>query len=281
MAESRVKIKASANEINKHFNENPSPYFNIKYFNGEKYYTGDDEKIITFETLIRHNEIGERSIERSSPYTLKSLEKNLKEKVEEYEKELNNKKIRVISGKCMGGINDTLIYEININYKGIEDVIDVNCSFNHKLEKNIWYVSSSKLDISIKDRYNIIEVISSNPPSIMSDVESKVYNIDLQEGITSTNFKELVEIEDQFSKSNNIKNKDNIYREITRCAYFLNNIDDENAKKTKNEKKINYPEWATKEIIELIKRWYEVQKNIDYQVVNNKNFEENEYDYEY
>jgi len=90
MAESRVKIRATANEINKHFKDCPSEYFYIKYFNGEKNYTGDDDKVIVFETLIRHNEIGGRNIERSSPYTLQSLEKILKEKCEEYEKEQEN-----------------------------------------------------------------------------------------------------------------------------------------------------------------------------------------------
>lgn len=90
MAESILKIKASVNEINKHFETNPSELFYIKWFNGEKNYTGDDDKIIVFETLIRHNEIGNRNIERSSPYTLQTLEKVLKEKVEEYEKEQEN-----------------------------------------------------------------------------------------------------------------------------------------------------------------------------------------------
>lgn len=90
MAESRLKIKASANEINKHFEENPSKYFNIKWFNGGKNYTGDDNKVIVFETLIRHNEIGNRDIERPQPYTLQTLEKVLKEKVEEYEQELKD-----------------------------------------------------------------------------------------------------------------------------------------------------------------------------------------------
>ena len=90
MAESRLKIKASVNEISKHFKECPSKYFYIKYYNGEKNYTGDDNKTIVFETFIRHNEIGNRSIERSSPYTLQSLENTLIEKVEEYENELQN-----------------------------------------------------------------------------------------------------------------------------------------------------------------------------------------------
>lgn len=90
MAESRLRIKASANEINEHFNKCPSELFYIKWFNGEKNYTGDDNKVIVFETLIRHNEIGGRTIERSSPYTLQTLEKTIKEKVEEYEKEQEN-----------------------------------------------------------------------------------------------------------------------------------------------------------------------------------------------
>lgn len=87
MAESRIKIRATTNEINKNFNETPSKYYNIKYFKGEKYCKGKDDVPIVFETLIRHNEIGNRSIERSSPYTLDTLEKTLEKKVKDYEKE--------------------------------------------------------------------------------------------------------------------------------------------------------------------------------------------------
>lgn len=85
MAESHIKIKASANEINKHFEENPS-----KYFDGEKNYKNNDNEKIVFKVLIRHNEIGNRSIERSQPYTLKKLEEILAHKVIEYEKELED-----------------------------------------------------------------------------------------------------------------------------------------------------------------------------------------------
>ena len=87
MAESRIKIRATTNEMNKNFNENPSKYYYVKYFNGEKYYKGKDNVPIVFETLIRHNEIGNRSIERSAPYTFETLEKTLEEKVKEYEQE--------------------------------------------------------------------------------------------------------------------------------------------------------------------------------------------------
>ena len=59
----------------------------IKHFKGDKYCEGKEDVPIVFETLIRHNEIGDRSIERSSPYTLDTLEKTLKEKIKEYEQE--------------------------------------------------------------------------------------------------------------------------------------------------------------------------------------------------
>lgn len=98
MAESRIKIKASVNEINEHFKTNPSELFYIKWFNGEKYYTGDDNKVIVFETLIRHNEIGNRNIERNSPYTLDTLEKTLSSKVKEYDAECQE--IENLCDKC-------------------------------------------------------------------------------------------------------------------------------------------------------------------------------------
>lgn len=95
MAESWVKIKASVNEIHKHFKECPSSLFYIKSYNSEyngiQHYKGNDDAIISFEALVRHNEIGKRSIERNATYTLDSLEKAITEKVKEYEKENKEK----------------------------------------------------------------------------------------------------------------------------------------------------------------------------------------------
>lgn len=87
MAESWIKIRATANEMNKNFyNQDLSEFYFIKYFKG-KNYDGKDDVPIVFETMIRHNEIGNRTIERSSPYTFETLEKTLAEKVKEYEQE--------------------------------------------------------------------------------------------------------------------------------------------------------------------------------------------------
>ena len=97
MAESWIKIKASVNEIQKHLEQSPSQLFNIKCYKSEyggvQHYKGNNDEIITFEVSIRYNEIGNRTIERSSPYTLDSLEKTISEKVKEYEKEINEKSI--------------------------------------------------------------------------------------------------------------------------------------------------------------------------------------------
>ena len=90
MSESRIKIKASVDEIYKHYKESPSKYFYIRHYNGDKYYKGNDKELIIFEALIRHNEIGNRSIERGTPYTLNTLEKTLSEKVKEFEQEKAN-----------------------------------------------------------------------------------------------------------------------------------------------------------------------------------------------
>lgn len=95
MAESRIKIKSTVNEISKNFNENPSKYFYIKYYNGEKNYKGNDDEEIVFDVLIRHNEIGKRNIERKQPYTIETLEQVLSKKVKEYELEEAEKNIDI------------------------------------------------------------------------------------------------------------------------------------------------------------------------------------------
>ena len=87
MAESWIKIRATLNEMNKNFDDQDlSEYYFIKWFKALNY-KGKDDMPIVFETMIRHNEIGNRNIERSSPYTFATLEKTLFEKVKEYEQE--------------------------------------------------------------------------------------------------------------------------------------------------------------------------------------------------
>lgn len=82
--ESYIKIKSSLERMNKEFKESKSSYYHIRYFNGND---SENEKEIVFDCLIRHNEIGNRTIERSAPYTFESLEKTLEEKCREYDEE--------------------------------------------------------------------------------------------------------------------------------------------------------------------------------------------------
>ena len=80
--ESRIKIKASANEMNEKFYKTPEYYY-VKYYNGEKNYKGNDDEKIIFECLIRHDEINEH-LDRKAPYTFKTLEKKLEQEIKEY-----------------------------------------------------------------------------------------------------------------------------------------------------------------------------------------------------
>lgn len=85
---SYIKIKSLANIMNEDFINVNSPYYYIKYFNG------DDNKEIIFECLIRHNEIGNKKLQRAMSYTFKTLEKILKKKCKEYadeQKDINLK----------------------------------------------------------------------------------------------------------------------------------------------------------------------------------------------
>ncbi|MBO5183372.1 MAG: hypothetical protein J6B64_03125 [Bacilli bacterium] len=87
--ESLIKIRSSLNKMNNEFENGNSPYYYIKYYDGSKMYKNNDDEVIIFECLIRHNEIGEKTIERSTPYTFKSLESTLEKLCKEYEEKID------------------------------------------------------------------------------------------------------------------------------------------------------------------------------------------------
>lgn len=93
--ESRIKIKTSLNKMESKFNNSNSPYYYIKYYDGSENYNNDDNELIVFNCLIRHNEIGERTIERPSPYTFETLESILEKKCKEYENEQKDNSIEM------------------------------------------------------------------------------------------------------------------------------------------------------------------------------------------
>lgn len=160
MSESRIKIRATVNEINKNFRECPSKYYYIRHYDGSKNYKENDDEPIVFEVLIRHNEIGKRSIERKNPYTFDSLEKTLTQKVTEY-------------------INE-----------------------------------------------------------------------------------QILDVENKFAQINKISKNENISKIINNCALILDGIDFRNQNNV-DGKKEDYPNWATKEVIELIEEWSYLNKKLN------------------
>lgn len=75
--ESYIKIRSSLNKMIDRFNNDYSNYYYIKYYNAINYNDNinADKDILTFECLIRHNELEKNIIERKYPYTFKTLDK--------------------------------------------------------------------------------------------------------------------------------------------------------------------------------------------------------------
>lgn len=178
-------------------------------------------------------------------------------------------KIKLINAKCIGGYNDTMLYDILINFNGKDNNIVLNKSFNKQLECDVWYIDKTDLQILLKEKYSIVDTIVSNLPSIMFDAKPKKYNIDINCN-RKNKYTEITSVEEQFSKLNNLNENDNIYRVINNCAFILDGIDCRNNRKINQKNKEEYPEWATKENIDLIEKWSKLQKEKDFVIDNSK-----------
>ena len=91
--ESDIKIRTSLKRMQEEFKKSDSKYYYIKNYhhNGK---IENDNRSVVFECLIRHNEIGNNSIERGKPYSFEELEKELEIKCEEYAKSIKSMKVR-------------------------------------------------------------------------------------------------------------------------------------------------------------------------------------------
>lgn len=125
--ESHIKIRASLNRMKQEFSKGNSPYYFIKYYNGTKDYKNNDNEPIIFECLIRHNEIGNRKIERSTPYTFETLESTLERKCKEYEEEQQDNELYLLDHI----LYKHKIYDITLDY-------DENKNIVAKDDDNIW-----------------------------------------------------------------------------------------------------------------------------------------------
>lgn len=72
--------------------------------------------------------------------------------------------------------------------------------------------------------------------------------------------KEIKEIEKKWQQINNLDEKVNISESINQSAFILDGIDMRNELKNEDEPLEKYPDWATKENIELIEKWSSLMK---------------------
>lgn len=87
-------------------------------------------------------------------------------------------KLTLISSVCIGGFNDTLIYDTVVEYQGKKLNIEVDKFWDNSKEKDLWKIETD-LKLNYDTKKAIIENISKDIPSIYSDVEPKQYNIDI------------------------------------------------------------------------------------------------------
>lgn len=87
-------------------------------------------------------------------------------------------KLTLISSVCIGGYNDTLMYDTLIEYQDKKWNIEVDKFWDNAKEKDLWKIETD-LKLNYETKKTIIENISKNIPSLYSEVEPKQYNIDI------------------------------------------------------------------------------------------------------
>ena len=188
MAESRIKIRASAKEMWIHYKEHyDKPLFYIEdyasAYDGIEHYHGNKNEKIIFTALIKHQEIGERTIERSQPYTLSSLRKTLNKKVLETEEY-----IQYLKGSITEYCNDKGCIPIYWDYRDyvskdtiqeyINDIILMNRDImplenkicDKLVELNIDYV------ITVENEFRETLIINAPNQEIKSYIEDIEYS---------------------------------------------------------------------------------------------------------
>lgn len=89
-----------------------------------------------------------------------------------------NNKLTLISSRCIGEINDTLMYDTVLEYQGKKWNIEVKKVWYDSIKKHLWKLETH-LKLNYDTKKTIIESISKDMPSIYSNVEPKQYNIDI------------------------------------------------------------------------------------------------------
>lgn len=87
-------------------------------------------------------------------------------------------KLILISSVCIGGFNDTMMYDTVIEYLGRNINIEIDKIWDDRNGKDLWKIETN-LNLNYDTKKAIIENIAKDMPSIYSDVEPKKYYIDI------------------------------------------------------------------------------------------------------
>lgn len=87
-----------------------------------------------------------------------------------------SKKLELISAAYIDGYNDTTMYEAKINYNGIETLIGIEVHHcDMETPNKVWEVLSS-VNITNREKEEILKEILKDIPRFVSDAPPKIYN---------------------------------------------------------------------------------------------------------
>lgn len=83
--------------------------------------------------------------------------------------------LEIISAECVGGYNDTTVYNVKISYHGVNEILTLEKSYHDMEDPNETWQICSKSNLTDEEKKKIIQVVSNNPPSILVDAPPKSY----------------------------------------------------------------------------------------------------------
>ena len=132
-----------------------------------------DNVIYEYETSIVEHEMIRNKLDE---YCKSQYNQSINEFMNDKKRRVNMKnKLTLISLVCIGGDNDTMMYDTVIEYQGKKWNIEVDKSWDDRKGKYLWKIETD-LKLNYDTKKAIIENISKDMPSICSDIEPKKYN---------------------------------------------------------------------------------------------------------
>lgn len=83
--------------------------------------------------------------------------------------------LEILSAECVGGYNDTTVYNVKIKYLGVNETLTLEKNYHDMKNPSETWQISSKSNLTDEEKNKIIQVVSNNPPSIFVDAPPKSY----------------------------------------------------------------------------------------------------------